>query len=73
MLDFYTGTGASVQGKRDIEAPILRRQITVNHRHQFTPVMAPLTTLEETSITQASLTSKVAETTSKSWLSASSG
>ena len=24
MWDFYTGTGASVQGKRDVEAPNLR-------------------------------------------------
>jgi len=32
MLDFFADTGASVQGKHIVEAPILRHQITVNQR-----------------------------------------
>jgi hypothetical protein len=32
MLDFFTDSGASVQGKNAVEAPILPHQITVNQR-----------------------------------------
>lgn len=73
MLDFYTETGASVQGKCVIKVPILQHQITAKHCHQFTPIIAPLTMLEETNIIPTSFQLKVTEMTLKLLLSISSG